>query len=240
MTTSRYELFGIEPFPTVKLGDSIPDLICDSGTRLQEGDVVVVASKVISIAGGRLVLLSSVKPSDEAESLSRKTGKDPRITELMLRESVSYRLATDRGPIISVHRLGHELTSAGIDSDTPESAYLLPEDPDASARHLREELVKRSGVDVAVIIADSDGRADRRGSIVLALGSAGIAPLRITIKPGTARKQEETLVDMLAGAAGVILGQRGRGVPVVIVRGVRYERSVEGVGTILHRRSASR
>lgn len=240
MATSHYELFGFEPFPTVKNGDSIARLIAtEFGSQtLQDGDVVVIASKVVSIEEHRSVDLRTVLPSPEAERIGATTGKDARIIELILQESLSHRLATERGPIIAMHRLGYELTSAGIDKGNGDSAYLIPKDPDASARRIRDQLAAAIGVEVAVIIVDSDGRSDREGAVVLAIGAAGIAPLRLTPKPGTVKMQGETLVDMLAGAAGVILGQRGRGVPVVAIRGVQFEWSDQGVQSILHARHA--
>lgn len=237
MATSRFELFGVEPFPHVVSGHVLSDLILEAlGQRaLQNGDIVVIASKVVSIEEGRAVDLRAVVPSREAEELNQRTGKDARVVELIIRESRSYRLATERGPIVAIHRLGYELTSAGVDKDTDDSAFLLPDDPDASARRIRDELRRKSEADVAVIIADSDGRADRMGAIVLAVGAAGIAPLRLTSKPGSSKMQDETIVDMVAGAAGIVLGQRGRGVPVVVVRGVQFEKGDGGLRSILHR-----
>jgi coenzyme F420-0:L-glutamate ligase / coenzyme F420-1:gamma-L-glutamate ligase len=237
MATSGFEAFSIEPFPHVQPGDKLVDLILTAlgDTRLQDGDIIVVASKVVSIEEDRSVTLATVTPSPEAVRLNEQTGKDPRVAELILRESASWRLATAHGPIISIHRLGYELTSAGVDKDTSDTAYLLPEDPDASARRLRDELTARTGTRLAVIIADSDGRADRKGSIVLAIGAAGIAPLRLTPKPGTTKQQDETLTDMITGAAGIILGQRGRNAPVVILRGITYQHSDAGIGSILHK-----
>jgi coenzyme F420-0:L-glutamate ligase / coenzyme F420-1:gamma-L-glutamate ligase len=242
MHTSQYTVFGLEPFPLVRPGDNLAALISSALREhaLQDHDIVVIASKVVSIEEGRHVQLDGITPSSEAKHLSQQTGKDPRVIELVLQESTSYRLATERGPIIAMHRLGFELTSAGVDKDTDHTAYLLPEEPDASARRLRDELRRLSGIDIAVIIADSDGRADRRGAIVLTVGAAGIAPLRLTPKPGTTKQQDETIVDMLAGAAGVILGQRGRGVPVVVLRGVQYEQSDVGMRSILHQQTARR
>ncbi|GHH21528.1 coenzyme F420-0:L-glutamate ligase [Streptomyces rubradiris] len=114
----------------------------------------------------------------------------------------------DRQPIIARHTLGYQLTSAGIDRAGTEGAWLLPADPDASARSLRDALNTYSGPTVAVVIADSDGRADRRGATVVSIGAAGVAPLRVTEHGG--KRQEETFTDLIAAAAGIILGQRGR------------------------------
>ncbi len=170
--------------------------------------------------------------------MSSKTGKDPRILELVIGESQSYRLATANGPVIAIHRLGHELTSAGVDNAGDGGAYLLPLDPDHSARSLAEELSRQAHASVSVIVADSDGRADRKGATVVAIGSSGLSPLRRTsvVVQGREKVQEETIVDMIAAAAGVVIGQRGKGVPFAVARGLTLQPSEDGVKTILHAR----
>ncbi|MEU3227437.1 coenzyme F420-0:L-glutamate ligase [Streptomyces sp. NPDC006976] len=236
-TTSGFSAFGLEPFPSVQPGDDLPSAITDAlsrtGTELLDGDVVVVASKVVSIAEKRYVALADVTPFAEAMALSARTGKPATVVQLILDHSTDYFLATERGPIIAWHTLGHQLTSAGIDRAGTEGAWLLPEDPDASARALRDALIAHSGANVAVVIADSDGRADRRGATCISIGAAGVAPLRLSENGG--KQQEETFTDMIAAAAGIILGQRGRGVPVVILRGIGYAPSDVGVASMLHR-----
>ncbi|MGW1071498.1 coenzyme F420-0:L-glutamate ligase [Streptomyces sp. NPDC002537] len=238
--TSSFQVFALEPFPEVKEGTSITCAITDTltgqGQALEPGDIVVIASKPVSVAEHRYVSLDTVTPSEEALELSARTGKPAEVVQLILDESTTHFLATDHGPIIARHRLGYQLTSAGVDRAEDGGAWLLPADPDASARRLRDELADATGTKVAVVIADSDGRADRRGATVIAIGAAGIAPLRVTEAPGSGRRQEETLADMIAGAAGVVLGQRGRGAPVVIVRGVTYVTNDEGVASMLHHR----
>ncbi|WP_367140626.1 MULTISPECIES: coenzyme F420-0:L-glutamate ligase [Streptomyces] len=237
--TSAYQAFALEPFPEIKEGASITQAITDTIQRqdqaLQSGDIVVVASKPISIAEGCYVSLDTITPTQEALKLSARTGKPAEIVQLILNESTSHFLATDRGPIIAQHRLGYQLTSAGVDRAEPGGAWLLPADPDASARRLRDELAAATGTRVAVVIADSDGRADRRGATVIAIGAAGIAPLRVSEAPG-GKRQEETLVDMITAAAGIIMGQRGRGAPVVILRGITFDAEDEGVAAMLHHR----
>ncbi|GAB2717963.1 coenzyme F420-0:L-glutamate ligase [Kitasatospora kifunensis] len=241
MTTSSLSGFALEPFPTVTEGDDLAGLITaalrEQHIELQHGDILVVASKVVSIAEKRRVDLATVTPGPDALALSAATGKPAEITELILAESQTHFLATPSGPIIARHRLGYQLTSAGIDRDGPDGAWLLPTDPDASARHLRDAITAATGTIVAVVIADSDGRADRRGATVISIGAAGIAPLRVTehTEPGgRTKEQEETFTDMVAAAAGLILGQRGRGVPVVVLRGIAYEASDDGVRSMLH------
>lgn len=236
--TSGFSAFALEPFPEVRLGDdlagTITDVLTRTSTELRDGDIVVVASKAVSVAEKRYVNLASVTPGSEAVELSAKTGKPAEIVQLILDSSSNYFLATQKGPIIARHVLGYQLTSAGIDRAGTEGAWLLPVDPDASARALRDALVTYTGSDVAVVIADSDGRADRRGATVVSIGAAGVAPLRTTKHAG--KKQEETFTDLIAASAGIILGQRGRGAPVAVLRGISYVPSDEGVASMLHHR----
>lgn len=235
-STSYFSAFALEPFPELKPGDdlagTITDVINRTSTELQDGDIVVVASKMVSIAEKRYVDLASVTPGPEAIELSAKTGKPAEVVQLILDSSTEHFLATERGPIIARHTLGYQLTSAGIDRAGAEGAWLLPVDPDASARALRDALITYTGATVAVVIADSDGRADRRGATVISIGAAGAAPLRTTEHGG--KRQEETFTDLIAAAAGIILGQRGRGAPVAVLRGIAYTPSDEGVAAMLH------
>lgn len=165
----------------------------------------MVASKVVSILEKRYVDLATVTPSSRAREISAQTGKPAAIVQLILQESTGHYLATPTGPIIARHTLGYQLTSAGVDRAGPGGAWVPPVNPDASARPLHEALSAATGVDVAVVIADSDGRADRRGATVNSLGAAGTTPLRIiehTEPAGNTTRQEETLTDMLAATAG--------------------------------------
>ncbi|WP_269439624.1 coenzyme F420-0:L-glutamate ligase [Streptomyces paludis] len=240
--TSGFSAFALEPFPELQpgtdLASAITDTLTRTGTALRTGDIVVVASKVVSIAEKRYVDLAGISPSPEAVELSARTGKPAEVVQLILDNSTEHFLATERGPIIARHTLGHQLTSAGIDRAGTEGAWLLPADPDSSARALRDALITHTGADVAVVVADSDGRADRRGATCISIGAAGVAPLRITEHDG--KRQEETLTDMIAAAAGIILGQRGRGVPVAVLRGIGYTPfSDEGVTAMLHHTPAS-
>ncbi|MFI7087575.1 coenzyme F420-0:L-glutamate ligase [Streptomyces anulatus] len=241
MITSTFSAFALEPFPMIKPGDdlakAITTVLQTQDVILHDGDVIVIASKAVSFSEGRWVGLATVTPSAEALELSARTGKPAEVVQLVLDESVSHVVAGERGPIIARHRLGYELTSAGVDRDGPDGAWLLPVDPDASARGLRDAITKATGTTVAVVIADSDGRADRRGATVISIGAAGIAPLRVSehAEPdGRTKRQEETFTDLIAAAAGLILGQRGRGAPVVVLRGVSYQASDDGVRSMLH------
>ncbi|MGH3566466.1 MAG: coenzyme F420-0:L-glutamate ligase [Pseudonocardia sp.] len=236
--TSGFSAFALEPFPELQPGDdltgAISDVLTRTGTELRDGDIVVVASKVVSTAEKRYVDLASVTPGPEALGISARTGKPAEIVQLILDNSTEHFLAGESGPIIARHTLGYQLTSAGIDRAGTEGAWLLPVDPDASARAVRDALTTYTGAEVAVVIADSDGRADRRGATVISIGAAGVGPLRTTEHGG--KRQEETFTDLIAAAAGIILGQRGRGAPVAILRGISYVSSNEGVAAMLHHR----
>ena len=216
----RLEIFGIEGIPQITRGDDLAGIIADAVTRsassspdnaLRDGDVVVVASKIVSKAEGRL------EPIDPDDPLSHKP--------LVERESV--RIIRRRGElIISETKHGFVCANAGIDMSNVEAgwALLLPDDPDRSARRLRDGLRARAGVDVAVIVSDTFGRTWRRGLTDVALGCAGIGAildLRGTVDAlgRELHVTEVAIVDELAGAADLAMG-KAAGIPVAVVRGV--------------------
>lgn len=208
--------------------------IAGSGLRLDEGDVIVVAQKIVSKAEGRFVRLATVEPSPRALELARKTDKDPRLVELMLGESRKV-LRAKPGVLILEHRLGFVMANAGIDqSNVPGSAgedvaLLLPEDPDASARRIQQGLRETCGSDVGVIINDSFGRAWRNGVTGVAIGVAGI-PALVDLRgqsdrDGRAlRVTQVAAADELAAAASLVMGQADEGYPAVLARGFPYAR----------------
>jgi coenzyme F420-0:L-glutamate ligase/coenzyme F420-1:gamma-L-glutamate ligase len=192
---------------------------------LRVGDVVVVAQKAVSKVEGRVVRLADVEPSARAVELAGEDG-DARRAEVILRES--REVVRSRPPlVIAETRHGFVCASAGVDaSNAPGDGtlVLLPVDPDASARRLRDRLVELSGVDVGVIVSDSFGRAWRQGTTDVALGVASIAPLRDLRGTTDARghvleSTQIAVADEIAGAAELVLG-KARGVPAAIVRGV--------------------
>ena len=187
--------------------------------------MVVVAQKAVSKVEGRVVALADVEPSERAVELAGPDG-DPRHVEVILRESAE--IVRSRPPlVIAETRHGFVCASAGVDaSNAPGDGLLvlLPLDPDASARRLRERLVELSGVDLGVIVSDSFGRAWRQGTTDVALGVAGVAPLRDLRGARDARGRELrttqiAVADELAGAAELVMG-KARGIPAAIVRGV--------------------
>jgi len=199
---------------------------------LEEADVVVVAQKAVSKVEGRVVSLAEVVPSERARALAGMDG-DPRHLEVILRESAE--VVRSRPPlVIAETRHGFVCASAGVDaSNTPGDGLLvlLPLDPDASAGGLRERLAVLGDVDVGVIVSDSFGRAWRQGTTDVALGVAGIAPLRdlrgtIDARGRELQTTQIAVADELAGAAELVMGKAGQ-VPAAIVRGV----DVRGDGT---------
>jgi coenzyme F420-0:L-glutamate ligase / coenzyme F420-1:gamma-L-glutamate ligase len=218
----------LEGIPELRPGDDLAQALHDAAERaggLEDGDVVVVAQKAVSKVEGRVVRLADVEPSARAVELAGPDG-DPRHVEVILRESAEVVRA--RPPlVIAETRHGFVCASAGVDaSNAPEEGtlVLLPLDPDASARGLRDRLATLASVDVGVIVSDSFGRAWRQGTTDVALGVAGLAPLRDLRGARDAsghelRTTQIAVADEIAGAAELVLG-KSRGIPAARVRGV--------------------
>jgi coenzyme F420-0:L-glutamate ligase/coenzyme F420-1:gamma-L-glutamate ligase len=223
--------------PKIEAGDDLAELVlaalAANGLALAPGDVVVLAQKIVSKAEGRTVDLATIEPSDRARELAAISDKDPRVVELILAESTEV-LRARPGAIIVAHRLGFVCANAGIDqsnvgTDGDEQVLLLPRDPDGSAAAIRRALAARTGIDVAVLIIDSIGRAWRTGTIGTAIGVSGLPGLLdLRTRPdlfGRPLKTSELgLADELASAASLIMGQADEGRPVVLARGVPYDR----------------
>lgn len=239
--TRRIELLAIPHVPPIQPGDDLAAILIAGAKRaslaFKDADVVVVAQKVVSKAEGRLVYLPDVRPSARAHELAAITGKDPRLLELVLRESNEV-LRVRPGLVIVEHRLGFVCANAGIDHSNVKGdedwVLLLPADPDASAQRLRAAIREASGADVAVIINDSHGRAWRLGTVGVAIGVAGLYPLSdlrgqpdLTGRP--LRVTQVGTADELAAAASLLMGQAAEGTPVVLVRGAAY---VKGEGCL--------
>jgi coenzyme F420-0:L-glutamate ligase/coenzyme F420-1:gamma-L-glutamate ligase len=228
MSSRGVRVIPLEGLPELEPEDDLGLLLHSATTRaggLEDGDVVVVAQKAVSKAEGRIVALAEVEPSERAVELAGPDG-DPRHVEVILRESAEVVRA--RPPlVIAETRHGFVCASAGVDaSNAPGDGILvlLPLDPDASARRIRERLVELGGVDVGVIVSDSFGRAWRQGTTDVALGVAGLAPLRDLRGTTDARGRELrttqiAVADELAGAAELVMG-KASGIPAAIVRGV--------------------
>ena len=240
--TEGLAVFGVEGLPEFVEGMRVGEEIA-SRAALEDGDVVVVSQKVVSKAEGRVRRLSSVLPGAEARKLAAALGKEPALVELILEESREV-LRAERGVLITETHHGFVCANAGVDSSNlPEhdTACLLPEDPDASARRIRAEIAAATGLTVAVIVADSFGRAWRLGQAEVAIGCAGIAPLDDWRGRHDAegRQLEATLIaiaDEAAAAADLVRDKTSR-VPVAFVRGLdRYISANDGPGAAALRR----
>jgi coenzyme F420-0:L-glutamate ligase/coenzyme F420-1:gamma-L-glutamate ligase len=246
--TEALQLFALAGIPLIQPGDALAPLLSEAAARtaggLRDGDLLVVAQKIVSKSENRYADLRTVEPSAEALRLAPLADKDPRLVEVILRESRTV-LRQRPGALIVEHRLGYVHANAGVDRSNvadPDQVLLLPEDPDASARRLREALRARASVDVCVIINDSAGRAWRNGIVGFALGCAGFRPVvnRIGHPDLFGRKLEMTeiaVADELAAAASFVMGQADEGIPAVLVRGARLEPSTEGMHALLRDRS---
>jgi coenzyme F420-0:L-glutamate ligase/coenzyme F420-1:gamma-L-glutamate ligase len=243
----RLELIPVEGIPEVVPGDHLAGLIARAvaaaGWTLTDGDVLVVSQKVVSKAEGRIVELAGVDPGERAIELARRLGKDPRMVELVLRESVDI-VRAERDVLIVASRAGTISANAGIDaSNVPgdDRVTLLPEDPDASARRLRAELRELSGATPAVVIADSFGRPWRLGQTDVAIGCAGLTPLddwrgRVDGHGSELAATAIALADEAAAAADLVRA-KDEGVPAAIVRGLgRFVTGGDGPGAAALRR----
>jgi len=222
------QIFGVVGLPEIAAGGDIAALVVEaasvSGAPLEDGDVVVVTSKIVSKAEGCAIELDDVEPSTFAESWAARWDKDPRVVEVVLRES--RRIVRQIGPVlITETHHGFICANSGVDQSSSGAhgrVLVLPLDPDASARRLRSRFAEL-GVDVAVVVSDTFGRPWREGQTDIAIGVAGIAPLYSYIGQHDPhghefRVQEICVVDELAAAAELVKGNTSR-VPVAVIRG---------------------
>jgi coenzyme F420-0:L-glutamate ligase/coenzyme F420-1:gamma-L-glutamate ligase len=217
----------VEGLPEIRTGDDLGAMIAGSGD-LRDGDVVVVAQKAVSKAEGRIVRLDEVEPSARARELGGP-GSDLRQLEVVLGETA--RIVRSRGGlVIAETRHGFVCASAGVDHSNaePGTVILLPLDSDASARRIRASLAGLTGLELAVIVTDSFGRPFRKGTTDIAIGVAGLAPLRdlrgtLDRSGEPLRSTQIALADEIAAAADLLRTTKADGLPVVVVRGLRLE-----------------
>ncbi|MGZ4673524.1 MAG: coenzyme F420-0:L-glutamate ligase [Ilumatobacteraceae bacterium] len=229
---SGLQIFGVPGLPEIAEGTDIAAAIVtaasEAGTALASGDIVIVTSKIVSKSEGRTIELADVEPSAFAIEWSARWDKDPAVTEVVLREA--RRIVRQLGPVlITETHHGFVCANSGVDQSSSGAhgrLVLLPDDPDASARRLRADLA-RHGVDVAVIISDTFGRAWREGQTDIAIGIAGMHPIRSYIGQFDPhghefKVQAVCLADELTGAAELVKGNISR-VPVGVIRGYDWE-----------------
>ena len=217
--------------PLVEPGANLAGLIAAALRASVEipaaGDVLAVAQKIVSKAEGRIVSLATVEPSARAREIAAQANKDPRVVELILRESRTV-IRVSPGVIITEHNTGVILANAGIDRSnlqgSDDAALLLPEDPDASAARLRNHLQQEFGVRLGILVTDSIGRPWRLGTVGTAIGCAGVLALndlrgQADLFGRQLQVSEVAVADSLAAAAVLVMGEAAEGTPLVLIRG---------------------
>ena len=232
MSYPEFRVIGITGIPLVQQGDDLPALILDAaaeqGTPVEDGDALIVTQRIVSKAEGRVVPLDTFEPTDFALKWSAQWEKDPRITEAVLQESQRI-VRQVRGILITQTRHGFICANAGVDASNVgglDLVSLLPLDPDASCRAVRDAARGR-GVELAVVMTDTFGRPWREGHTNIAIGVAGLLPMRsyVGMPDMDGRELHVTTIcvaDELAGAAEMVMGKLD-GIPAAIVRGFSYE-----------------
>jgi coenzyme F420-0:L-glutamate ligase/coenzyme F420-1:gamma-L-glutamate ligase len=238
----RYEVIGIEGIAEVRPRDDVAGIVIEAavrqGTPLRSGDIVVISQKIVSKSEGRLLRLADVTPSAVAVAMAAGLGRDPRLVEVILRESRRV-VRMDRGVLVTETHHGWVCANAGVDQSNvdAEMVALLPEDPDRSARAVRDAIRERTRAEVAVIVADTFGRPWREGLVNVAIGVAGLAPLKSYLgdRDPAGRPLQATILavaDELAAAAEPVMGKLDR-IPAAIVRGLPVAPSEEGSKALL-------
>ena len=235
--TAGLQLIAVPGIPLVRAGDDLAGFIAQglsvADLTLRDDDILVVAQKIVSKAEGRLVDLTTIVPSARAEELARVVRKDPRLVEVVLSESRRVVRAV-KDVLIVEHRLGFVMANAGVDQSNaadphgPPLALMLPKDPDASAAQMRDELHRRLGCRVGVVINDSFGRPWRIGTVGVAIGCAGLpAVLDLRGDPDLFGRSLQTSIlgyaDEIAAAASLLMGQADEARRVILVRGLKKD-----------------
>jgi len=240
----------VKCLPEIQPGDNLVDKISSAITKekiqLRSGDILAIAQKIISKAENRLVRVKSVTPTPFATNVGKELGKDPKIIEIILGETKRIikmeKGKFEKGRLIVETRHGIVCANAGVDASNVsggDQVTLLPRDPDASAKSIVETFKNRFGIDIAVIITDTVGRPWRMGLTEIAIGCWGMKPLK------DYRGQKDTkgyelnativaIADEIAGAAGLVMKKTGA-TPVVIVRGLKYERGGLGAKELIRK-----
>jgi coenzyme F420-0:L-glutamate ligase/coenzyme F420-1:gamma-L-glutamate ligase len=227
------QVLPVTGLPIIKKGDNLARLIRsaaqEQGTPLKDGDVIVVTHVVVSKAEGNVFNLDEIVPSRFAETVAKNLHKDPALVEVILRESRAIRRMGDGHLITETHHR-FVCANAGVDQSNVSGGRAvapLPKNPDRSARKIRDGILRLTGKNVAVIVSDTHGRPFRMGEINIAIGVAGITPIRDrrgeTDLFGYVLHVKQTAVaDELASAAELVIGQAKEGIPAAIVRGYKY------------------
>ena len=226
------QIIGLSKIPLIKQGDDLARVVINAakaeGLEILDGDVVVIAQKIVSKAEGGIVPLKSVTPSQKAEEIAKTTGKDPRHIETILRDTARI-VRLKEAHLIVETRHGFVCANAGVDRsnvEDPESMTILPADPDGSARDIRSRIRELTGIDAGVIISDTFGRAWRIGQVNVAIGVDGLKPIMDyrgskDMFGYVLNVTQMAVADELASAAELAM-KKSDGVPVAIIRGFNY------------------
>jgi len=240
------QIIGVNGIPIIKKDDDLAKLICVAterqGTPIENSDIIVITHVVVSRSEGNVVNLDTVIPSDFAKAFAKEFDKDPAIVETVLRESRTI-VRMSNGKLITETKHGFICANSGVDKSNvlgKKEVALLPRDSDQSAQTIREKIKKLTGKEIAVIISDTHGRPLREGEINIAIGVAGINPIRDrrgeTDLFGYVLKVKRTAIaDELSSAAELVIGQANEGIPVAIIRGYSYHKSKHAKATELVR-----
>ena len=223
--------FALEDFPLIKAEDDLTRIIVETARKndlkLEDGDVIVIAQKIISKAEKRIINLKEVVPSERSKEIAEMTGKSPKFVEMILRETNRI-LKVTRDIFLVEDKRGLVCINAGIDKSNVkgrENFALLPKNPDESARNCRSEIRKLTGKDVAVIVCDTYSRPFRRGQVNFAIGIAGIKPFKDyrtkkDLFGQILKVKNVAVVDEIAAAAELVMGQAQEATPVIILKGL--------------------
>jgi coenzyme F420-0:L-glutamate ligase/coenzyme F420-1:gamma-L-glutamate ligase len=244
--TSKIQIIPVKGLPLIKKDDNIAELICNAaekqGTPIQNNDIVVITHVMVSKAEGNVVNLDSIEPSEFAKTIAKQTDKDPAMVEVVLREAKSI-VRMGNNSLITETKHGFFCANSGVDRSNvsgERNVALLPKNPDRSAAQTRQKIKALTGMDVAVIISDTHGRPLRDGEINVAVGVAGLKPIRDRrgekdLYGYTLRIKRTAIADELASAAELVIGQADEAIPVAIIRGYNYPKSEDAKATALIR-----
>ncbi|MDY6958249.1 MAG: coenzyme F420-0:L-glutamate ligase [Halobacteriota archaeon] len=229
----KVEIFGLEGIPEIREGDDLVGISIEglkrTGLTLEDGDIIVITSKIVSKSEGRLVDLSSVEVTREASKLARETDKDERIAQLILDESMEI-IKIKNNIIITESRDGMICANVGIDESNVDhdKAVLLPLSPQKSARSLRKGIEDKTGKRIALLLSDSIGRPFRDGIVGSCVGVSGLPPVvdrrgEVDRFGKVTRITKVGLADEICSAANLVMGEFTEGIPIVLVRGITFE-----------------
>jgi coenzyme F420-0:L-glutamate ligase / coenzyme F420-1:gamma-L-glutamate ligase len=222
----KFEAIAVENIPLIHAGDNLPSIICEN-LELQDMDIVIVASTVVAKAEGEIFRLEDITPGKTALEIAARNGRDARFIQAVV--SRSREVLVEKPFMLVTTLAGHTCVNAGVDESNIEEGFLLypPENPDASASRIGQEIEKLSGKKISVIITDTNGRAFKIGQTGAAIGIYRIKPVKRWIGEKdlfgkVLEITEEAVADELAGAANLLMGEGAGGIPVVVIRGLDH------------------